>query len=416
MAPKRQLRNNPVTVTGTSGRPSDAHRQPRPWGRAPRTGGFLDEAPAEAGARCLSLRSPTDARAGSTRGILPAMRVIELADAFGAEHLREREVPAPTPGAGEVVLRMLAASLNFRDLLMIEGRYDRRQPLPFIPVSDGVGVVVAVGAGVTELTLGDRVCPLLLPRWDAGEPDKATLRGGLGGPLPGVLSELRVVQAGHVVRVPDHLTDVEAATLPCAALTAWSALVELGQVRAGDVVLVQGTGGVALFALAFAKLCGAAVLITSRSAEKLERARALGADHGIHTAAEPAWGDAARRWTGQRGVDHVVEIGGAGTLAESLRAVRPGGTLSIIGVLAGTRGTFDVLPVLMNQVRLQGVFCGHRQGFVAMNRAIAAARLRPVVDRTFPASVAGLTEALRVLESGAHFGKLALTFPASPAD
>jgi NADPH:quinone reductase-like Zn-dependent oxidoreductase len=335
------------------------------------------------------------------------MRVIQLEGAFGVDHLRERDVPIPEPDRGEVLLRMRAASLNYRDLLMIRGRYNPNQQLPLIPVSDGVGVVEKLGAGVDELEVGDRVCPLLLPAWFAGEPTRAMLRGGLGGPLPGVLSEFRLARIEHVVKVPTHLDDVAAATLPCAGLTAWSALVELGAIRAGDTVLVQGTGGVAIFALQFAKLCGARVIVTSRSAEKLERAQALGADHGILGNDTP-WGELAWQWTGGRGVDHVIEVGGAGTLAQSLRAVRPGGTVSVIGVLAGTRAPLDVLPILMNQVRVQGVFCGHRDGFLAMNRALAAAQLRPVVDRTFPFSLRGLTEALAYVESGQHLGKVAL--------
>jgi len=335
------------------------------------------------------------------------MRVIQLEGSFGIDHLRDRDLPIPDPGPGEVLLRMRAASLNYRDLLMIRGRYNPNQELPLIPLSDGVGVVEKLGSEVRGLSAGDRVCPHLLPLWGGGEPTRAGLRTGLGGPLPGVLSEFCLARPEHVVKAPENLDDVEASTLPCAGLTAWSALVELGAIRAGDTVLVQGTGGVAIFALQFAKLCGARVIVTSRSPDKLARAEQLGADHGILGTDAP-WGELAWKWTGGRGVDHVIEVGGAGSMAQSLRAVRPGGTVSVIGVLGGTRAALDVLPILMNQVRVQGVFCGHRQGFEAMNRALVAARIQPVVDRVFPFSATGLTDALEYLESGRHFGKIAL--------
>ena len=338
------------------------------------------------------------------------MRLIQLEGAFGFDQLREREVPAPEPAEGEVLLRMLAAALNYRDLLMIRGRYDPRQPLPLIPVSDGVGVVERVGAGVDGLVPGDRVCPVLLPDWQAGEPDRLALRRGLGGRLSGVLRELMLVRPEHVVKVPEHLTDVEAATLPCAGVTAWNALVTLGHLRAGQIVLVQGTGGVAMAALQIARTFGARVVVTSRSDEKLKRAMELGAEHGINYAETPAWGDAVRERYRPWGVDHVVEVGGAGTLAQSLRAVRTGGTISVIGVLAGGRAPVDVLPILMNQVRLQGVFCGSRASFEGMNRALAANRVHPVVDTVFPFSLAGLRAALDHLAAGRHVGKVALRF------
>ncbi len=335
------------------------------------------------------------------------MRVVQLEDSFGIDHLVEREVPDPEPGPGEVLLRMRAAALNYRDWLMIRGRYNPDQPLPLIPVSDGVGIVEKLGAGVDTLSIGDRVCPQLLPLWVAGEPTRVMLRTGLGGPLPGVLSERRVVRPEHCVRVPDYLDDAAAATLPCAALTAWSALMELGNLQPGETILVQGTGGVAVFALQIAKVCGARVIVTSRSQPKLDRALALGADHGILSTGGP-WGEAAWHHTGGRGVDHVIEVGGAGSLAQSLRAVRPGGTISMIGVLAGTRAPLDVLPILMNQIRVQGVFCGHRQGFEAMNRALVTTRLQPVVDRQFAFNREGLRGALEYLASGQHVGKIVL--------
>ncbi|MBN2193450.1 MAG: NAD(P)-dependent alcohol dehydrogenase [Polyangiaceae bacterium] len=337
------------------------------------------------------------------------MRIIEIGERFGLEQLRERTVPDPEPGPGEVRLRMRAASLNHRDLLMIRGRYNPRQPLPLVPLSDGVGVVDRLGTGVDGLCLGDRVCPALLPTWPAGEPDRAALRRGLGGPLPGVACEFVIARPEQVVPIPEHLGDFGAATLPCAALTAWTALVSHGRLRAGDRVLVLGTGGVSVFALQFARLAGARVCVTSSDQQKLERACALGAERGMNYLTEPAWGEAVRLWS-EGGVDHVVEVGGAGTLAQSLRAVRVGGTISVIGVLAGTATQLDVLPILMNQVRLQGIFGGSRASFVEMNRAIAASRLVPVVDTVYPFGVEGLKAALGHLESGRHFGKIVLDY------
>jgi NADPH:quinone reductase-like Zn-dependent oxidoreductase len=331
------------------------------------------------------------------------VRAWEVAGAFGRDRLRLGERDEPRPGAGELLLRMRAASLNYRDLLMIEGRYNPKQPLPLVPCSDGVGEVVAMGDGVRGFAAGDRVCPLFAPRWLAGEPTRERLRTTLGGPLDGTLREQMRVDAASVVRPPAHLADAEAACLPCAAVTAWSALVEQGGVRAGETVLVLGTGGVALFALQIAVLHGARVIVTSSSDEKLARARSLGAAETINYAREPAWGKRARELAGD-GVDHVVEVGGAGTLAESLRAVRIGGTIHLIGVLAAGEAPLSIVPVFMQQVRVQGVLVGHREAFEAMNRAFGQHQVRPVVDRVFPFDQ--VPAAFDHLASGAHFGKV----------
>jgi NADPH:quinone reductase-like Zn-dependent oxidoreductase len=335
------------------------------------------------------------------------MRVVELAGAFGLEHLREAERPAPVPGPGQVVVRVAAASLNYRDLLMVQGQYNPRQPLPLVPLSDGVGRVSAVGPGVTRVAVGDRVAGAFFPHWVAGEPTRERMGPALGGPLDGALQEEWLLPAEGVVHVPSHLTDEEAACLPCAAVTAWNALAVRGQVRPGDTVLVQGTGGVSLFALQLALRMGARVLVTSGSDEKLARARALGAEAGWNYRAQPEWGKEARKLTGGEGVDHVVEVGGAGTLAQSLRAVRPGGQVSLIGVLSGGSGDVSLFPILMQNVRVQGITVGDRASFEAMNRALAAAPdVRPVVDRVFP--FGAFAEAFRHLQSGAHFGKVVL--------
>ncbi len=334
------------------------------------------------------------------------MRAIVVEGAFGLENLREVERPEPRPGPGEVLLRMRATSLNYRDLLMVRGHYDPRQPLPLVPLSDGVGEVLELGEGVTRVALGDRVCPLFAQRWLSGPARKESMRSTLGGPLDGTLRERMVLSEESLVHVPEHLSDEEAACLPCAALTAWSALVTYGEVKAGDTVLVLGSGGVAVFAVQFARLLGARVIATSSSDEKLERLRTLGARHVINYRTNPDWGKTVRQLTDDRGVDHVVEVGGAGSLAQSLRAVRPDGTVSLIGVLSGTKAPLDILPILMNNLRVQGILVGHRDGFEAMNRAIEAHGLRPVVDRVFPFHEA--REAFTYLASGAHFGKVCL--------
>lgn len=332
------------------------------------------------------------------------MRRYEVQDSFGLDNLRLVEAPEPALGPGQVRLRVRACCLNYRDLLMVRGHYDPRLPLPLVPLSDGLGEVVELGPGVARVALGDRVCATFSPSWIAGEPDADAVRLTRGGVVPGMLSEQVVLGEQELVRAPDHLSDVEAATLPCAALTAWSALATYGGVKAGDVVLTLGSGGVSVFALQLARLLGARVTATTSSEAKAQRLRALGAETVVRYDEDPRWGRAVRKLTG--GVDHVVEVGGAGTLAQSLEAVRPGGTVSLIGVLSGVKEPLSVLPVLMKQVRVQGILVGHRQGFEAMNRAIAAHGLRPVVDRVFPFTEA--RAAFEHLASGAHLGKVCI--------
>lgn len=334
------------------------------------------------------------------------MKSFVIQGQFGVEHLTMEERELGAPRRGEVRLEMKAASLNYRDLLMVRGHYNPKQPLPLIPCSDGVGIVEAIGEGVTRVAVGDRVCPIFAQKWLSGEPSHTTSRSTLGGPLDGTLTESMIVSEEGLVVVPDYLTDAEAATLPCAALTAWSALVTLGQIKAGDSVLLQGTGGVSIFALQFAKMLGARVIITSSSDEKLERARALGADDTINYKKDLKWGQTARALVGKRGVDHIVEVGGAGTLKQSLRAVRTGGQISMIGVLSGVASEVNVLPILMQQIRIQGIFVGHRDGFEAMNRAMELHQIRPVVDHI--AAFEETPKAFQHMASGAHFGKICI--------
>jgi NADPH:quinone reductase-like Zn-dependent oxidoreductase len=335
------------------------------------------------------------------------MRAIEIHGAFGLENLALVERPEPVAGPGQVVVAMRAASLNYRDLMMILGQYNPKQKLPLIPCSDGAGVVEAVGPGVTRVAPGDRVATTLNPRWIAGEPARELIRSTLGGPLDGALQERMVMSEEGVVRVPAHLSDAEAATLPCAALTAWSAL-DSGGIGAGDTVLIQGTGGVAVFALQLAKLRGARVLATTRRAERAERLLALGAELVVDSRQNPAWGSEVREATGGRGVDLVVEIGGAGTLEQSLRAVRIGGTVALIGILDGNAAAVPLTSIFMQAIRVQGILVGSREAFERMNRAIELHRLHPVIDRTYPWTEA--RAALERLAAGDHFGKICLTF------
>ena len=334
---------------------------------------------------------------------MKALRVHELGGLGG---LRVDELPEPAPGPGEVAVKVRATSLNFRDLMMIEGVYNPRVARPFVPLSDGAGDVTALGQGVSRFKDGDRVAGAFMPGWVGGRPNEAAARTALGGGGAGMLAQTVVLPAEGLVSIPEHLTFEEAATLPCAGVTAWHALVTEGRVKAGDTVLVQGTGGVSIFALQFARLNGARVILTSSSDEKLERAHTLGASDGINYKTTPDWDKTARALTGGEGVDHVVEVGGAGTLSRSLRAVKMGGSVSLIGVLTGGAAEVNTLPVLMKVVRVQGIYVGSRETFEAMNRALALHQLRPVVDRVFPFAEA--REALRYLESGAHFGKVCI--------
>jgi NADPH:quinone reductase-like Zn-dependent oxidoreductase len=336
------------------------------------------------------------------------MRAIEIQNKFGLESLTLVERPDPTAGPFQALLKLRAASLNYRDLLTVEGKYNPKLPLPLIPLSDGVGEVVAIGDGVTRVKVGDRVAANFSQKWLGGEPARAKLGASLGGPLDGMLSEFRGLHEDGLVQVPAHLTDEEAATLPCAAVTAWNSLINLGGLRAGETVLVQGTGGVSIFALQFAKLSGARVIITSSSDEKLERAKSLGADFGINYSTNPDWDKRAKEITGGLGVDHIIEVGGAGTFPRSLRSIRIGGYIGLIGNLTGNATEVNLIQILMQNLRIQGVLVGSRDTFEAMNRAISLHQLRPVIDRVFSFDEA--RQAFEYMASGSHFGKICIKF------
>ncbi len=335
------------------------------------------------------------------------MKAIVIQPAFGIENLHVADRPEPRPGPGQVLLKMKAWSLNYRDFMVVRGLYNPKLRFPFVPLSDGVGEVIGVGDGVTRVKTGDRVAGCFMQRWSAGALTDAGVKSSLGGGVEGIAAEQVVLHEEGVVKFPGHLSDEEAATLPCAALTAWNALVPQGQIKAGDSVLVQGTGGVSIFALQFARLMGARVIATSSSNAKLERVKQLGASDGINYKETPAWEDKVRELTGGAGVDHVIEVGGAGTFNQSLKAVRLGGTISLIGVLAGP-GEVNLMPVLMKGVRVQGIFVGSREMFEAMNRAIALHRLKPVVDRVF--EFKEIQAAYRHMQEAAHFGKICVRF------
>ena len=325
---------------------------------------------------------------------------------FGIDNLELATLPDPVPQRGEVLVRVHAVSLNYRDLMVVEGRYNPKMHLPRIPCSDGAGEVVAVGEGVTRVKPGDRVAGIFMQNWIDGEPDAAKIKGALGGDIDGMLAEQVVLHEDGVVSVPDHLSWEEAATLPCAGVTAWVAVVQTGSVKPGDVVLIQGTGGVSIFALQFAKLLGARVLGTSSSDAKLDRARQLGLDAGVNYRRREDWDAWAAEQTGGRGVDLVVEVGGAGTFMRSISALRIGGVLAQIGVLTEATEAIVIPKLLHKQVHLRGIYVGSRAHFEKMNRAIAQHRLKPVVDEVF--SFHDAPAALRRMESGRHFGKLVL--------
>jgi NADPH:quinone reductase-like Zn-dependent oxidoreductase len=331
------------------------------------------------------------------------MRVFEIRGAFGIDNLVAAERPQPSPGYGQVLVKVRAVSLNYRDLLVIKGLYNPRLALPRIPFSDGAGDVVGVGDGVSRVRVGDRIAGIFMQKWLAGGMTEAAPRSALGGEINGMLAEYVVLDEDGVVQIPEHLSYEEASTLPCAAVTAWHAVIEQG-LKPGETILTLGTGGVSLFALQFAVHAGARVIITSGSDEKLERAIRMGAADGINYRTVPEWGKKVRELTGGKGADLVVEVGGAGTLPQSLMAVRTGGCISLIGVLSGATAQANPLPAVMKNIRIQGVLVGSREMFEAMNRAVSLHRLRPVVDRVF--AFGEVREALRYMERGEHFGKI----------
>ncbi|NJD61944.1 MAG: NAD(P)-dependent alcohol dehydrogenase [Deltaproteobacteria bacterium] len=334
------------------------------------------------------------------------MRYFRIGKAAGIDGLELKEKDVPRPGVGQVLVRVKAASLNYRDLMVIGGTYSPNLPLPLVPLSDGAGEVLESGGGVTRWKAGDRVAGTFFRDWDAGSIPEDATRSALGGSIDGVLSEYALFGERGLVELPPGLSFQEGATLPCAALTAWNAL-RSGCLHCGQSVLTLGTGGVSIFALQFAVAEGARVIATTGSEGKMEKLRKLGASDVINYKAEPDWESRVWEVTGRRGVDHVVEGGGAETLKKSLKAVRVGGHISLIGVLSGNTGEVNPLPAVMKGIRIQGIYVGSREMFVDMLRAIGMHGLRPVIDRVFPFLEA--KEAYRYMKSGAHFGKVVIS-------
>jgi NADPH:quinone reductase-like Zn-dependent oxidoreductase len=331
---------------------------------------------------------------------------------FGLDHLEKVDLPKLQIARGMVLVRVHAVSLNYRDLLVVKGLYNPKMGLPRIPCSDGAGEVVEVGDGVSRVRVGDRVCGIFMQRWLDGSATAEKTKGALGGDVDGMLAEYALLSEEGVVRFPEHLSYEEAATLPCAGVTAWNALQHAGEpaqpVLMGETIVIQGTGGVSIFALQFAKVLGARVIGTSSSEKKLARAYDMGLDAGCNYKERPEWSKWVVEATEGVGADRMIEVGGAGTFGQSLRATRVGGVIAQIGVLSGANAAEPLVltPILHKQLRVQGIYVGSRAMFEEMNAAIAKANLRPVIDRVFEFDEA--REAFQHMESASHFGKIVI--------
>lgn len=334
------------------------------------------------------------------------MKAYHLTEQTGPDALRLVDLPDPKPARGQVLVRVRANSLNYRDLMVADGRYGKTE-LPLIPLSDGAGEIAALGEGVTQWKTGDRVAGTFFQSWPSGGFHRDVPNSALGGALNGMLAEYVALSEDGVVAIPSHLSFEEAATLPCAALTAWHALVTLGKISADQTVLLLGTGGVSLFALQFAKMHGARVIITSSSDEKLARAKALGANETINYQSKPDWEKEVFRLTDKAGVNQVVEVGGKGTFAKSLRSISPCGQIHLIGGVSGFTSEVPLIEIIGKMAVVRGIYVGSREMFEAMNRAITLHKLKPVIDRVFP--FADAAAAYQYQQSGAHFGKIVIS-------
>ena len=324
----------------------------------------------------------------------------------GIDALVKVERPDPKPAYRQVMVKVKACSLNFRDLGIVRGTYRMPVRENLIPLSDGAGEVIEVGPGVTRVKVGDHVAGCFFQRWLGGEPPADVHASALGGGIDGMLAEHAVLEEDGVVKIPAHLSLEEGATLPCAGVTVWNAMTEHAKLIAGQTMLLQGTGGVSIFGLQLARMMGIQVIITSSSDDKLARAKALGANHGINYKTTPDWEKAALGLTGGRGVDHVVEVGGAATLARSFGAIRVGGKITMIGGLSGPATEINPGLIFARRANVQGISVGSMQMFEAMSRAIAASGIKPVIDKVFPFDEA--QAAYRHMASGAHFGKIVI--------
>ena len=330
------------------------------------------------------------------------MKAIQLTK-FGLENFVLTETDQPEPAPGQALVKLTAASINYRDLMIAQGFYRPDLALPIVPLSDGAGEVVAIGDGVSRVKVGDRVTPLFFPNWISGDGSGAEKGASTGCEMPGVLREFGVFDENALCTFPDFMSDEEAACLPCAGLTAWRAL-EVSNIKAGDTILAMGTGGVALFAIQFAKALGANAIVISSSDDKLGRAKDLGASHGINYMTTPEWADAVVELTGGKGVDCVMELGGAGTLLQSLKAIRIGGHVPMMGNLAGIKIDMDIFPILIKNAHIHGITVGNRDQFESMVTCVAANEIRPVIYKTYSFEDGG--QAIKDIAAGSHFGKL----------
>ena len=333
------------------------------------------------------------------------MKAYQIISDGGIDALEQAEVDEPKPGPFEVLVRVRASSINYRDLSTVEDPAPRGFLYPRIPNSDGAGDVIAIGDDVTRFKVGDRVCGIFFQGWIDGDISARDMQNALGGSLDGMLSEYKVLHEDGLVHTPEHLSDIEASTLPCAGLTAWNSLVEKGGVTAGSTVLLLGTGGVSMIALQFCNMLGARAIVTSSSDEKLARAREIGAWETINYRSDPKWDRMVIDMTEGRGVDHTVEVGGAGTLQKSINATRLAGSIGFIGVLAG--GEIDPMPLVRKSIRLQGIYVGNRRMFEDMNRAVALHQWQPVIDTTYDFDNA--RQAYHDMRGAGHVGKLVIT-------
>jgi len=335
------------------------------------------------------------------------LKAIKIGATAGLEHLEIADIPEPrAPGQGEIRVRIHASSLNYHDYSVAKAGGPAHAGR--ILMADGAGVVEEVGPAVTDFSVGQHVVSTFFPTWLDGEPTEGDFSTVPGDGVDGYAREVVVRPATWFTHAPDGFSFAEAATLTTAGLTAWRALIGDGHLKAGDTVLVLGTGGVSMFALQFAKAMGARVVVTSSSDEKLARARQLGADHTINYRSVSDWGDVVTHWSGGVGVDHVIELGGPGTLAQSIRAARVGGHISLIGTVTGYAGQLPTAAMMIKQIRLQGLIVGSRRQQQQMIRGLVATGVRPVIDRTFP--LEELAGAFRYQESGRHFGKICVEF------
>ncbi len=337
------------------------------------------------------------------------MKAYQIQKFGNPEGLELVDQPVPEPAPDEVLVRIKAASLNYRDLVVLRGQYDKNPRQGLTPLSDGAGEVISVGEKVTQFRAGDRVAGCFFQSWVAGEITADVHKSALGGAMEGVLAEYRIFREQGLVPLPTGYSFEEGATLPCAALTVWQSLITRGRLAPGESVLLLGTGGVSIFGLQFAKAAGAKVIITSSSDEKLQRARAMGADEVINYKSNPEWGKTAAQLAGNgvehgNGVDHVVEVGGAGTFAQSIQAAKFGGKIGLIGILSGRGAPSEIFPVVHKCLTVSGIYVGNQEMFLAMNRGIEQTKIKPVIDKVFPFDDA--REAFAYMQGGAHFGKV----------